>query len=58
MAGQDAVLSALGPRTKADPICADPAEAVVPAMKEHGVQRLPLQTDDCRLTTDDFPHGL
>ncbi len=40
MRGQDAVLSALGPRTKNDPVCADAASAVVSAMQNAGVKRL------------------
>ena len=40
VAGQDAVLSALGPRTKSDPVCAEAAQAVVDAMKRPGVKRL------------------
>jgi putative NADH-flavin reductase len=40
VAGQDAVLSTLGPRSKADPVCAEAADAVVSAMKEHGVERV------------------
>lgn len=38
--GQDAVLGTLGPRAKADPICAESAVAVVAAMKNAGVKRL------------------
>ncbi|HUB08969.1 MAG TPA: NAD(P)H-binding protein [Myxococcales bacterium] len=38
--GNDAVLSALGPRQGADPVCASAAQAVVAAMKKHGVKRL------------------
>ncbi len=40
LAGVDAVLSALGPRAKADPICPDTATALVAAMAEAGVKRL------------------
>ena len=40
MAGQNAVLSALGPRAKADEVCPAAARAVVDAMKQHGVQRV------------------
>jgi nucleoside-diphosphate-sugar epimerase len=40
VAGQDAVLSALGPRSKNDPICAEAARAVVDAMKQHGAKQL------------------
>jgi putative NADH-flavin reductase len=38
--GQDAVVSALGPRETADPVCAEAAEAVVTAMKKAGVDRV------------------
>jgi putative NADH-flavin reductase len=40
MAGNDAVLSALGPRQGRDPVCVDAARAVVAAMKKQGVKRL------------------
>jgi putative NADH-flavin reductase len=40
LAGQEAVLSALGPRVGADPVCAEAAAAVVEAMKKTGVTRL------------------
>ncbi len=40
VAGQDAVVSTLGPRSKTDPICADAAVAVVRAMKKAGVKRV------------------
>ncbi len=40
VAGQDAVLSALGPRTKTDPVCPEAAQATVAAMKQHGVKRV------------------
>jgi putative NADH-flavin reductase len=40
VAGQDAVISVLGPRDKGDPVCPDTAQALVPAMTKHGVKRL------------------
>ena len=40
VAGQDAVVSALGPRSPKDPVCAEVARVLVPAMKKHGVTRL------------------
>lgn len=40
LAGQDAVVSALGPRTKKDPVCAEAADAVIAAMQQHGVRRV------------------
>ncbi len=40
VSGQDAVISALGPRVQKDPICAEAAEAVVQAMKQAHVTRL------------------
>jgi uncharacterized protein YbjT (DUF2867 family) len=40
MAGNDAVLSALGPRQGRDPVCVDAAQAVIAAMKKQGVKRL------------------
>ena len=40
VAGQDAVVSALGPRDKRDPVCVDTARAVIAAMQQHGVKRL------------------
>jgi uncharacterized protein YbjT (DUF2867 family) len=39
-AGCDAVLSALGPRTAKDPVCAEAARAVVDAMKRQGLKRV------------------
>jgi uncharacterized protein YbjT (DUF2867 family) len=38
--GRDAVVGALGPRNKTDPVCADAAAAVVAAMKSAGVRRV------------------
>lgn len=38
--GTDAVVGALGPRQRADPICAKAAEATVAAMKSAGVSRV------------------
>jgi putative NADH-flavin reductase len=40
MAGNDAVLSALGPRQGGDPVCVGAAQAVIAAMKKQGVKRL------------------
>jgi putative NADH-flavin reductase len=40
LAGKDAVLSAIGPRSSKDPVCADAAAAVVAAMKKQGVARV------------------
>jgi uncharacterized protein YbjT (DUF2867 family) len=40
LAGKDAVISALGPRTKTDPICAEAAAALVEAAKPAGVRRI------------------
>ena len=40
VAGKDAVLSAIGPRAKQDPVCPDTAAALVAAMKQHGVKRV------------------
>jgi len=40
MAGNDAVLSALGPRQGRDPVCVGAAQAVIAAMKKQGVKRL------------------
>ena len=40
VAGHDAVLSVLGPRTKTDAVCAEAAGATVGAMKKHGVKRV------------------
>lgn len=40
LSGADAVISAVGPREKNDPICARAAEAVVAAMKKTGVRRV------------------
>ena len=40
VAGNEAVLSALGPRQGSDPVCVDAAQAVIAAMKTHGVKRL------------------
>ena len=38
--GQDAVLSTLGPRSKSDTVCPEAAQALVTAMKAHGVKRV------------------
>ena len=40
VAGNDAVLSALGPRQGSDPVCVGAARAVIAAMKKQGVKRL------------------
>jgi putative NADH-flavin reductase len=40
VAGNDAVLSALGPRQGSDPVCVGAAQAVIAAMKKQGVKRL------------------
>jgi uncharacterized protein YbjT (DUF2867 family) len=40
VAGNDAVLSALGPRQGGDPVCVSAAQAVTGAMKKLGVKRL------------------
>jgi uncharacterized protein YbjT (DUF2867 family) len=40
VAGNDAVLSALGPRQSSDPVCVGAALAVIAAMKKQGVKRL------------------
>lgn len=40
VAGHDAVASTLGPRTKKDAVCPATADALVPAMQQHGVKRL------------------
>ena len=40
VAGNDAVLSALGPRHGSDPVCVGAAQAVIAAMKKQGVKRL------------------
>lgn len=40
MRGQDAVISALGPRAKGDPICATSSVATVTAMKKAGLKRV------------------
>ena len=40
VAGNDAVLSALGPRQGSDPVCVGAAKAVIAAMKKQGVKRL------------------
>jgi putative NADH-flavin reductase len=40
VAGQDAVLSAIGPRSSKDPVCAEAAVATVRAMKKQGVERV------------------
>jgi len=38
--GQDAVVSTLGPRANADPVCAEAAEVLAGAMKKEGVKRV------------------
>jgi putative NADH-flavin reductase len=40
IAGSDAVVVLLGPRDSKDPVCAEVATLLVPAMKKHGVKRL------------------
>lgn len=40
IAGQDVVLSALGPTQKNDPLCEDATRCILAGMQAHGVQRL------------------
>ncbi|MGY2896748.1 NAD(P)-dependent oxidoreductase [Deinococcus sp. UYEF24] len=40
VAGQDAVLSALGPSQKTEPICEEGTRAILAGMQAHGVKRL------------------
>src|ERR687888_521474 len=45
VSGQDAVVSALGPRTRADAsVCADGARAIITAMRASGARRLVVVT--------------
>ncbi|GIJ41770.1 NAD(P)-dependent oxidoreductase [Micromonospora andamanensis] len=45
VAGQDAVVSALGPRARRDaPVCADGASAIITAMRAEGIRRLIVVT--------------
>ncbi len=40
VAGKDAVLSAIGPRSAKEPVCGDAARALVANMKKHGGKRV------------------